>query len=34
MAGNAAGRPAFPGKLSRQIRDIGAEAGLFMKKAI
>jgi hypothetical protein len=34
MAGNQAGRPAFRTKLSREIMDIGAEAGVFLKKAI
>jgi hypothetical protein len=34
MSRNGAGQPAFGTKLSREIRDIGDEAGVFMKKAI
>jgi hypothetical protein len=34
MAGNRAGRPVRRAKLSREIRDIGKEAGLFLKKTI
>jgi hypothetical protein len=34
MSRNRAGRLAQGTKLSREIRDIGEEAGVFMKKAI
>jgi hypothetical protein len=34
MSRNRLGPPACGTKLSREIRDIGEEAGVFMKKAI
>jgi hypothetical protein len=34
MAGNRAGPAALDTKLSREIMDIGEEAGVFLKKAI
>jgi hypothetical protein len=34
MSRNKPGRPAFRTKVPREIRDIGDEVGVFMKKAI